>query len=40
MCRELELVKCENVVAVDGGGIGILQEGAKMIACAAGSGGE
>ena len=34
MCRELELVKCENVVAVDGGGIRILQEGAKMIACA------
>ena len=34
MCRELELVKCKNVVAIDGGGIGILQEGAKMIACA------
>ena len=34
MCRELELVKCKDVVAVDGGGIGILQEGAKVIACA------
>ena len=33
MCRELELVKCKDVVAVDGGGIGILQEGAKVIAC-------
>ena len=34
MCRELELVQGKNVVAVDGGGIGILQEGAKVIACA------
>ena len=33
MCRELELVQCKDVVAVDGGGIGILQEGAKVIAC-------
>ena len=33
MCRELELVKCKDVVAVDGRGIGILQEGAKVIAC-------
>ena len=36
MCRELELVKCKDVVAIDGRGIGILQEGAKVIACAAG----
>ena len=34
MCRELALIKCKNVVAVDCGGVGILQEGAKMIACA------
>ena len=33
VCRELELVQCKDVVAVDGGGIGILQEGAKVIAC-------
>ena len=33
MCRELELVKCKDVVAIDGRGIGILQEGAKVIAC-------
>ena len=33
VCRELELVQCKDVVAVDGGGIRILQEGAKVIAC-------
>ena len=33
MWRELELVKCKDVVAVDGRGIGILQEGAQVIAC-------
>ena len=33
MCRELELVKCEDVVAVAGRGLRILQEGAKVIAC-------
>ena len=32
MCRELELAKCKDVVAVDGRGIGNLQEGAKVIA--------
>ena len=30
MCRELELIKCKNVVAVDGGGVRILQESAKV----------
>ena len=34
MRGELELVKCKDVVAVDGRGVGILQESAKMIACA------
>ena len=34
MCRELELIKCKNVVAVDGGGVRILQEGAKVATCA------
>ena len=34
MCRELELIKCKNVVAVGGGGVRILQESTKMIACA------
>ena len=33
MWRELKLVKCKDVVAVDGRGIGILQEGAQVIAC-------
>ena len=33
MGRELELIKCEDVVAIDGRGIGILQECAKVIAC-------
>ena len=32
MCRELELIKCEDVMAVDGRGLRILQEGAKVIA--------
>ena len=33
MRRELELIKCEDVMAVDGRGLWILQEGAKVIAC-------
>ena len=33
MRRELELIKCEDVMAIDGGGLWILQEGAKVIAC-------
>ena len=32
MGRELELIKCEDVVAIDGRGIGILQECAKVFA--------
>ena len=34
MCRELELIKCKNVVAVDGGCVRILQESTKMATCA------
>ena len=34
MCRELELIKCKNVVAVDGGGVRILQESTKVATCA------
>ena len=33
MRRELELIKCEDVMAIDGRGLWILQEGAKVIAC-------
>ena len=34
MCRKLELIKCENVVAADGGGVWILQESTEMATCA------
>ena len=33
MCRKLELIKCENVVAADGGGVWILQESTEMATC-------
>ena len=33
VCGELELIQCKNVVAIDGGGVRILQECAKVATC-------